>query len=294
MEVTMVDVIAGAISGYDYEQVRPWLESIRRTNFQGDVILICYEIDGFTLSKLRSEKVGCIEVKKVDNIMVDRFLQAWRFLNDLPEDDVVIWTDVRDVVFQKNPSDWIHKNMFFKDKSIIVGSENLTYADEPWGRNNLLESFGELHFNKIMNWPINCAGVIAGKAKVVTDLFFALYTICKNLPAEIPGGGGPDQAALNVMLSLEPYRSITKFCTTDDDWVCHLGTSMAAIEAGSGGIGQYCRMYGQPALDYFRTKMIGADPKLEDGLVINPLTGAPYCIVHQYDRVPSWKDKMSR
>ena len=45
------------------------------------------------------------------------------------------------------------------------------------------------------------AGTISGKFDTMIDLFLNIYMVCQGTNPYIEGGGGPDQAALNVLLS---------------------------------------------------------------------------------------------
>lgn len=293
----MTDLIIGAITKYSYDKIEPWVNSIEKSGFTGKKALIVYDIKAdvadkliekdFTLFGFSKDHSGNFSYKTDYSIMVERFIHAWYFLKN-SEDEIenVIWTDVRDVVFQTNPSEWLKRNMYnIKDK-LVVGSENFRYKDEPWGKNNLMLSFGPMLYETIKDNPINCAGVIAGKKQAVIDLFLNVFMLCRGSSPEIPGGGGPDQAALNILLSLDAYKNITKFCTTDDSWVCHAGTSKAAILSGKGAIGEEY-MRNPSILNRLKQSMIGNDPVIKDDMVVNAL-GDPYAILHQYDRVNEW------
>ena len=37
------DLIIGAFKNYNYEQVKPWIESINQTTFKGDKVLIAID-----------------------------------------------------------------------------------------------------------------------------------------------------------------------------------------------------------------------------------------------------------
>ena len=294
----MKDLIIGAITNYKYEQIEPWVNSIENSGFTGRKALIVYNIDAATSKRLIDKGFSLFGFEQNDkgdftypgnttfNIMVERFIHAWYFLSELNEEiDNIIWTDVKDVIFQKNPSEYLESMP--EDKKIVVGCENFRYKDEPWNNNNMLMSFGPLIHHRMLDKKVYCAGVIAGKKDYVLDLFRNIFMMCRGSQAEIPGGGGPDQAALNICLTLKPYADITDFSNTEDSWVAHLGTSMPAILSGSGGIGeQYVR--DPSSLNTFKSAMLNNDPVMVGNLVCNQL-GEAFHIVHQYDRVTKWK-----
>jgi hypothetical protein len=116
------------------------------------------------------------------------------------------------------------------------------------------------------------AGTIAGKFDAVIDLFLNIYLACGGAPANVPGGGGPDQAALNVLLNTVSYKNITNFATSESGYAAQLGTTADPSK-----------------IDQFRPFLLEPTPIFEDGIV-KTSTGKPFAIVHQYDRVPEWRD----
>lgn len=296
------DLIIGAVTDYTYDNIKPWLNSIKKSGFKGEIALMAYNMSLETVNKLTEEGLTYIFGLKNDNegniiydrpnfnICVERFAHMHFFLKNLEHVDYVIATDVKDVIFQKDPSAWIRE--VAPDNKLVVGTENLRYKDEPWGRNNLQLSFGASIYESLKDNPIYCAGVIAGKHKAVVDLFLNIFLLCRGTADSIPGGGGPDQAALNVLLSLDAYKTDTKFLRTTDAFVCHAGTSLHAIASGSGGIGAEF-MKDNGVIEDFKENMLDADCIMKDGLVCTA-KGVPYCIVHQYDRVTEWKKDMKK
>jgi hypothetical protein len=291
-------IVIGAVSNYEYDKIEPWLVSLRRTGYTGDVALVAYNMDAKTAETLTEKNVIIFAFNKDEkgnlsysnqnfSIMIERFAHIWAFLKDTDYDNVIA-TDVRDVIFQTNPDHYMRDDI----AHILVGTENLNYEDEPWGKNNLTQSFGPLIYKTLEKSPIVCAGVIAGTKKVVMDLMLQTFLLCRGAPSQVPGGGGPDQAALNILLSSYILRGAAKFYNTEEDFVVHLGTSLPAIEAGSGEIGQRA-VYDPTLISKFEKKMHYKGPKFEDNLVKNDM-GVPYCIVHQYNRVPQWNEILDK
>ena len=87
----------------------------------------------------------------------------------------IITTDVKDVIFQTNPSIWLDENL--GDKEINVACESIAYKDEEWGTNNLMKSFGPLVHEECVNNPIYNAGTISGKLDTMVDLFLNIYML---------------------------------------------------------------------------------------------------------------------
>lgn len=287
------DLIIGVVDRYKWYQIKTWANSIKKSGFTGNKALIVYNMDAETVRKLTAEGfmlIGCNQYDETtgfshDNsrgsVMVDRFFHLYSFLNLLSEPvNRVIMTDVRDVIFQDSPSNWLDNNL---TDDLLVGSENLKYKDEPWGRNNLQQAFGQYFLDTYGDNEIYCAGVIAGTRNAMRDLALNVWLICRGLNPHVPGGGGPDQAALNVLLQSDVYSNITNFSNPSDGWVVHAGTSLPAIKAGSGGIGE---AYGSnPNIELPFVKEV--DYTINNGDVL--VNGNKVTILHQWDRVPEWK-----
>jgi hypothetical protein len=278
------DLILGCITNYTFDKVANWVNSIDRSGFDGHKLVIAYNVGFDIVDELTKRNFTVVTFNRDDanrrfiyrenfNVVVDRFYHSWKVLNDI-EDQVryVIATDVRDVVFQTNPSETLTRFNSFAQydelQKIIASTEGISYRNEQWGNNNMRLSFPYVH-EYMLDKTIYNAGVIAGLASTVKDLFLNIYMICANMPHTIPGGGGPDQAAYNTLLTMKEYKSITRFTNAPDAWAAQLGTV-----ADPSKINQY------------RQYLTDNEPIIENGEVFNN-EGQKYCIVHQYDRVPN-------
>ena len=281
----MKDIVVGCITNYTFDKIEPWVNSLDRSGFDGTKLMICYNIGYDVVEELskrgyvvfgfnRNDTLRRLEYDKKDfNICLERFIHIWYFLNKLQDKEqfrYVISTDVKDVIFQSNPSTWLEENI--GDKQINVASESIKYKDEGWGNNNLYQSFGPFVHEMNKENTIYNAGTIAGKFDAVLDLFLNIYLACGGAPSNVPGGGGPDQAALNVLLNTVSYKNITNFAPSESGYAAQLGTTADPSK-----------------IDQFRPFLLEPTPIFEDGIV-KTSTGKPFAIVHQYDRVPAWRD----
>lgn len=267
----MKDVIVGCITGYNFQNIKPWVNSLDSCGFVGDKFMICYDIDVDVVEKLQERNFNVINMElNGKNIVLNRFKDIWYIFNFVVKEKYryLITADVKDVIFQNNPVDWLEKNI--KDKKINVGCESLRYKDEEWGFNNLKNSFGDIFCNWIGNNLIFNAGTISGEFHAMLDLALNIYLICGRSPEYVVGGGGPDQAALNVLLNMEPYKSITNFAMSESGYAAQLGTT------------------GNQVLQKFGNSLVETVPIMRDGVVYTS-SEIPFSIVHQYDRVPEWK-----
>lgn len=289
------DIIVGGASNYIWDDLKYWVNSIKRSGFEGEVALVGTNMTKETIDKLTQEGVVLsLYGKRLENgdvvaptnnaPHVERFFYIWNFLNSLNAKDYthVITTDTRDVIFQKNPSDWLFENAV--SSFLVCSSEGLRYKNEPWGNKNLHDTFGPFFHNILKEKMIYNVGTIAGNFEFVRDLMLMIFQMSVNRPIPIV-----DQAVFNFLINMQPYNMDTLFTNNSDDWAIQLGTTVEAVKAGRGDLGvifnddpsRYEALYedNQPIIN-------------DDGTVVDPVDSQKYVIVHQYDRVPHLKTKI--
>lgn len=271
------DLIITAYTGYNWNVLKYWVNSLNLSGFTGDKVVIAYNSDPITVNTLinhgctvlsfqRDAQTGNYVWNFNKHIVVDRFFHFWSYLNSIKSTSnyrYVITTDVKDVIFQSNPSKWIEQNI--EDKSLIASSESLIYKNEPWGNDNLLQSF-PFYYENLKNSTIWNCGVQAGKFDVIKDLWLQIYLM--SLTSKLHN---PDQAAYNILLDSAVYKSITKFVESEQGWACQAGTTVDPSK-----------------IINFRPHLLEPEPTWNGNRVLTS-TGIEYSIVHQWDRIPKWK-----
>lgn len=280
----MTDILIGAADLYTYKDVRPWMQSARESGFDGDIYLICYRIDNSVREEAAKWNVELYEVNhdpygreiihaqrgsptQAHNL---RFYHTWELLTRLVNDDVVyniaLMTDVRDVVFQKNPilftSNLLHGG-------IVAPSEHIKYNDEAWNKNNLLEGFGQLLWDlEAHEWTAYNVGTIAGQAADMRALCQLIYRMTEN--RSYPS----DQSSFNVIVNSGLFYTIR----ADESiaWAAQMGTT------------------NDPTKSYLWKKCCEPRPQItENGTVLNS-AGIPFVLLHQWDRVPKLKELITK
>jgi hypothetical protein len=287
------DLIIGGAANYKYDDVKYWINSIKKSGFDGDIVLVVTNIALTELEKIAQKGVQILAYGQKDadgNYSsnskmpphVERFFHIWNFLNTTKEEyDFVITTDVRDVVFQRNPVNFLRGDTF---TGFVAAGEGLAYEDEPWGNNNYLQAFGPFFHNIIKSKEIYNVGVMAGEMSLVRDMLLMILQLSVNRPIPIV-----DQAVYNFILSTDIFKNRTEFFGNDSGWTCNLGTTLAAIQSGSGDIGQRNDPTSQIM---YQTKYLANQPIIKkDGTVYNSYD-MPFYIVHQYDRVADLAEKI--
>jgi len=269
------NLIIGAFTGYTYNQLKPWVESIDRCGFKGDKVMVVQRASDETLDELTRQGFQVIMADVQQNIPIHvlRFLYIYEFLRNHGEQyEYVVTTDVKDVYFQIDPFEWL--NFHLTDgKKLVVGSESIRYKDEPWGNENLMQTYGPYIHNLFKDNEIYNVGTLGGTSEYIKDLTFNIFTNAVNRPIPIV-----DQAVFNVLIQTQPYKDVTYFAKQADGWACQAGTTVDPSK-----------------IESFRPHLTESEPIWQDNKVLtgqdsnHSQKGTPFCIVHQYDRVPEWK-----
>jgi hypothetical protein len=260
-------LIIGAFTNYNYNQLKPWVESIDECGFTGDKAMVVGNASQETIGELIKRDFIIIKMHDIKApIHVARFLSIYDFLKNTWQNyNHVVTTDVKDVYFQTNPIVWLELNL--KSKKLVAGSEGMRYKDEPWGNENLMQAYGPYVHEHFKNNEIYNVGTIGGVSEYVKDMMFNILFNAINRPIPIC-----DQAVYNVLIQTQPFKGVTYFAKQLDGWACQAGTTVDPSK-----------------IESFRPHLLEPEPKFEDGIVKTSL-GRPFAIVHQYDRVPEWKE----
>lgn len=262
------DLIIGAFTNYNYNQLKPWVESIDECGFTGDKVMVVGNASKETTLELIKRKFIVVPMIQTNApIHVARFLAIYDYLStNWQKYRYVVTTDVKDVYFQTNPMKWLESKLGQKYK-LVAGSESMKYKDEPWGNENLLQTYGDYVYSKFKDNETYNVGTIGGTSEYVKDLVFNIFTNAIGRPIPIV-----DQAVYNVLIQTQPYKDIIYFAKQLNGWACQAGTTVDPSK-----------------IEQFRPLLLEAPPTFENGIVKTSL-GIPFSIVHQYDRVPEWRE----
>jgi hypothetical protein len=262
------DLIIGACTGYDINQLKPWVESINEVcdDSVHKVMIVGVASDetkqwlhdsGFEMIVMPEAKIP---------VHVLRFLSIYEYLREnWQKYRYVVTTDVKDIFFQWSPFYWLEKNL--KDKKLVAGSESIRYKDEPWGDENLKQTYGQYIYNIFKDNIIYNVGTLGGESEYIKDLVFNIFTNAINRPIPIV-----DQAVYNVLINTQPFKDVTLFADQKDGWALQAGTTADPSK-----------------IESFRPNLTEDEPQFDNGCMWTS-DREMFCIVHQYDRVPEWKD----
>jgi len=271
------DIVVGSIDGYEWPSIRCWLLSLIQTGFEGRIVLFAYGISDRAVKECERHGAEVIEVSEslishpYRHVNKERYFHYQRFLRAIQPDGVdrVISTDVRDLVFQRNPTKWLGAHAGEWD--LVVSSEGIAYEHEPWNRGNAISVYGEGVYEGILKRrPVLNSGLVAGRPAALAELFGLVYEKVYSKPSNFS-----DQIVFNYVLACNEDTWNVLYTDHGSGWGCHAG------------------VMGAPArLDEVKAHIIDDPPFLKNGEVCTK-NGEAYCVVHQYDRVPEWRSSLT-
>jgi hypothetical protein len=261
------DLIIGGCTNYGINHLKPWVLSINEVCGENVHKVMCVgNASQETRDWLVEQGFEIFDMLQINApIHVARFLSIYEYLrNNFQNYRYVVTTDVKDVYFQYSPFDWLEQNLGIC--KLVAGSEGMYYKDEPWGNENLMQTYGQYVYDLFKDNVIYNVGTLGGDAQYIKDLVFNIFTNAVNRPIPIV-----DQAVFNVLIHTQPFMNVTLFADQVDGWACQAGTTVDPSK-----------------IESFRPFLTEEEPMFDNGVVWTAKRDM-FAIVHQYDRVPAWK-----
>lgn len=274
------DAVIGVITNLKWEDLRPYAITLAKCGFAGDRLMFVNQIAldvrinlekwGFTLIDydLCEGFEGRSCDSQVDVAAWTGFGQ-WRYkpVIDYLEKTAgryryIIWTDVRDLMFQLDPIPWIEENL--KDPyKLIAARECWLIGDQPhnaqWAKFTAPQDYEWLKKEEVL-----CVGSIAGETSAMLELFKEIFQ--KSL---ILDPRANDQGIFNWLLRVK-FSDITIVPKMKGGFVATAWANKRYEPSA----------FTQDEPPVFNTM---------DYVVYTPDGFTPFCIVHQFDRDPNWK-----
>ena len=266
----MNDLVLGVVQNYDWPQLRAYAVSLTRSGFSGTKLLFVNNIS--TPARLHLTQLGFTLIDffcddRDGFIIRGRFKPVVEFLKEKYHVfRYIIWTDVRDVVFQTNPSTWLEEHL--SPHKLLGAKECWKIKDEGfnnrWARETAPEAYEGLREEDAC-----CGGTLAGDAMWMTMILDKIYKIVSDNPQ------ANDQGALNYLLRTPTFKEVTRVPRMEEGFAVmaaafHTPTFNSYVDASI------------PLTD---------DAPLfdkENGIILAPNSNIPFSIVHQYDRDKEW------
>jgi hypothetical protein len=290
---TKKNAVIGAVRSYRFDQIEPFVLSLKKTGFSGDLVLLWNRLTKETRQKLTEAGVKLIHFPYRGSGAHNSLSRFWPFLRPLvaampsslisrailqtilplqtsrffayrdflekhkEEYENVLITDVRDVFFQQDPFITFRSGLmvFEEDHCLSLGEE--TAYNASW----IVELFGKEELAAIAHHPILCSGTSMGRI----DYMLRYLAKFERLTAMAHGLSmiGSDQGIHNFLIRNE-----------NEKW----------FEVSKNGTGPVVTMSGfsSPGIDYVIS---------DGGQALDP-TGRIIPIIHQYDRNPEFAEKL--
>ncbi len=206
--------IISSLTNYGVTQIKPFVESINKSGYSGEKLMLVYNVSADVIEYLNENGWMIVQSEQQQHIILQRFRDMYALLWQY-ETDVIIWVDVKDIVFQKDPVEWLEKNM---KKDILAFSESLKFGDEEWARLNAGTSF-PMEWEWLQNKEIHCAGTIVGKKEAIRDLFIDIYrwSLTTSNPQQLA-----DQAAYNILINMHQWKDKVQFVKQQEGFAAQL------------------------------------------------------------------------
>lgn len=241
-----MNVLIGMVAKLPAKSLKAWASSFRRSAGEAPrVILLAQPAKDYSELELYNIEIRdrsdlWLDPKDPQSICKDRWPVLAETIRELPANDKVLVTDVRDAIFQRDPFEQI------RDFGVTVATEGVYIRENGWGRDLVKQ-------HNLPKWTLDCkmicAGVWAAPASVAAALCEQVYLMAKDYP------GGVDQHCLDYVLGMQQPGAVHAI-PYSEAWTCHCSL-----------------MYGQQSGERFEEK-----PTFDKGVMLSK--DKPFAIVH--------------
>lgn len=276
------DLVVTSVSGYRWEQLRPFVISLLRTGFQGEKIIFANKVDEFTRECITNRGFTIEQFSVPDDANSWTFTSKYRYIPVLRylarhkhEYRFVIWVDASDQIFQTDPSVWLESHYIPVPPIVIAARECWKIEDEVHFNAPLVKAAFPNDYEWLKECEVYCGGTLAGDAETMFQVLSKIYTITSEHPEYA------DQAVLNYVLHKPfnfpvPTRIVAPAMA--DGWTATCTPFKTGSFHSEWGFWSYNPILTDqhPVFD------------LGNGLVRTPDDSKPFCLLHQYNRDARW------
>jgi len=236
------NLILGTVMYYKFHVIKPFLSTLRSTGYSGDVVLFHSKIPLHTLSRLRQTGVILVpfetlfphlepglakhliswaDEKRVRtlNLFCFRHLLAYCYLKEFAEKyQYVMLSDIRDVIFQKDPFDFsIGENL-----CCFLEREGVSLGQQPDNAGWIEFAFDKPTLERLSDNPIVCAGITIGPTNLIIDYLEKMIDAFMRAPGKAWDVTPPfqksraaDQAVHNYLVHSTMLSELTLYPNND-------------------------------------------------------------------------------
>jgi hypothetical protein len=246
-----------------------YVRSALRNVPEADVVILTHDMPEEIRDDLEDLGIIVSDFPKEEmfHLFRERHLAFWRYLNNHGHKyDYIFVSDCRDVMFQKSPFSWVDDwreryddikgEHTFLERFVVLVSEGFKMQQSGFA---CIEHFEferdvELPFLKKDKdrWIIN-GGTMLGTPRELQNFHFLIWAVTLKSIGRIT-----DQATLNWLLYYLDKDEGYSISHPQHDHLCLTGEGV---------------------------KEGGVEPILKEGVLYNPKSNKPYCVIHQWDRL---------
>jgi hypothetical protein len=256
-ESNRVNVILGLCEGYQAEAIKPFIDSLKKVNYSGEVVFFtrsrasslinffeenCIDVCSYGRARMgfmtepvrascnlifslnRSSKALRLQEKLAQflwNVQASRYLHYRDYLYvHRAKYHWVMLTDVRDVIFQADPFSWdlpSGLHVFEEYPEVKLGEQEAN-------RNWIDALYGKSELEQMQGYPIVCSGVTLG----TVDAMLAYLDEMSNEIAKKTGPVGFDQGVHNYLVRKDRLSDVCLH-EFNEGPVVHIGISPREI-----------------------------------------------------------------
>ena len=242
----MRDAVIGVVKNCDWPYLRNYAISLSKCGFEGDkVLFVDASVDPIAIAKLKElgfilpeyappSELNGKQFNSWEDALAWGWFGRWRFkpvidwlespIGKIGEMSIctriqkyrnIVWCDVRDVMFQTDPSEWLTANVT-ADVKLFGASEGGPIKDQAFNA-NWVKRTSPKDWEWMKEEEICCSGTFAGEAQIMLDVFKQMY----QLHLDVADPAAFDQGLWNFtarMPQFKKYFRIPKmkegFCAT--------------------------------------------------------------------------------
>jgi hypothetical protein len=264
------DVVVSVVKDYEWEALRVYATSLARSGFRGTKLMFIQNISVVARQELLKLGFTLVDYTFHDpdrGFGTVRFQPVIEYLTAHHNFRYVIWTDMRDSVFQSDPSPWLETNL--SPHRLLAASECVVIRNEYYNLQWIRQAFSPEICTWLQDYEVCNSGCFAGDADTMLGVFSKIYEI--SLQSTEASGAYLDQGMFNYVLRISPFKEVTRILKAEEFFAS-------------------CNFFLIPS-QFTGVKTNAPSPVLDHstGLMYPASKSEPFAIVHQYDRDPVWK-----
>lgn len=209
----MTDLIVGAAANYQWETstdcTYQFVVSMRRSGYQGRcVFIVSAPIDRETKRKYDEYGVELRQIVPKDEYdfpHVFRYRAIPDVIDSIPDLRYVLALDVKDIIFQSDPTKWLEKNL--GNDKIVGFNYDEDHKDSKYARELFTHVFGPEEYKFVADRQVCGVGIVCGLPNEMSYLAHRISNLSEQRLVRYIENSYvvPDQQAYNYLLARKPW-----------------------------------------------------------------------------------------